>query len=79
MVGEIEKAVVQAITEISEFQTAGIEVGGVIKMAVNFIAGPKDGKRDTRRQKVRRALESLCDGDTSSYYWDKDDDTLSIV
>jgi len=77
--GEIEKAVVQAITEISEFQTAGIEVGEVIKMAVNFIAGPKDGKRDTRRQKVRRALESLCDGDTSSYYWDKDDDTLSIV
>jgi len=77
--GEMEKAVVMAIEEISEFQTAGIEVSEVIKLAVNKIAGPTDGKRDTRKQKVRRALESLSSGDTSSYYWDKEDDTLSIV
>lgn len=77
--GEIEKAVVMAIEEISEFQTAGIEVSEVIKLAVSKIAGPTEGKRDTRRDKVRRALKSLSDGDTSSYYWDKEDDTLSIV
>jgi len=77
--GENEKAVVMAIAEISEFQTAGIEVSEVIKLAVSKIAGPTDGKRDTRKQKVRRALETLSSGDTSSYYWDKDDDTLSIV
>ena len=77
--GPVEKVVAAVVNEIAESQTAGIEADEVIKAAAARLDAPEGGKRDTRRQRARRALETLCDGDTAPYYWDKEDNTLSIV
>lgn len=77
--GPVEKVVATVVGEMAEFQTAGIEVDAVLKEAAKRMDPPEDRKRDTRRQRARRALEALCDGDTAPYYWDKEDNTLSIV
>lgn len=77
--GPVEKIVAGVINTIAESQTAGIEIDEVLKAAAVLMDAPDSGKRDTRRQRARRALEALCDGDTAPYYWDKEDNTLSIV
>jgi len=59
-------------------QTAGIEVAAVLGEAVKRMAPPADGKRDTRRQHAKRALESLCNGDTAPY-WTGDDGCIAVM
>ncbi len=76
--GPNEAAVNQAIQEFAKNQTAGIEVAEVIKRAVELLPPPEDGKRDTRRMRVKRALETLCNGDEAPY-WLGDDGCISVV
>jgi hypothetical protein len=66
--GPVEKAVNDVIQEFAVAQTEGIEVGPVLAEAVKRIEPPADGKRDTRKQRARRALEALCNGDDAPYY-----------
>lgn len=75
--GAIEKVVNDVIQEIAISQTAGIEVGPVIAEAVKRLDAPTDGKRDTRKTRVRRALENLCTGDDAPY-WLGDDGCIAI-
>jgi hypothetical protein len=49
----------------------------VLAEAVKRIEPPADGKRDTRKQRARRALEALCAGDDAPY-WIADDGCITI-
>jgi len=60
--GPNELVVNSVIQEFAQAQTEGIEVGPVIAEAVRRMPPPADGKRDTRKQRARRALENLCAG-----------------
>lgn len=75
--GPVERVVNDVIQEIAISQTEGIEVGPVIAEAVRRMEPPKDGKRDTRKQRVRRALEKLTVGDDAPY-WLGDDGCIAI-
>lgn len=75
--GPVEKAVNDVIQEFAIAQTEGIEVGPVLAEAVKRIEPPADGKRDTRKQRARRALEALCAGDDAPY-WIADDGCITI-
>jgi hypothetical protein len=75
--GPVEKAVNDVIQEFAVAQTEGIEVGPVLAEAVKRIEPPADGKRDTRKQRARRALEALCAGDDAPY-WIADDGCITI-
>lgn len=75
--GPVEKVVNEVIQEFAKAQTEGIEVGPVIAESVKRLEPPADGKRDTRKQRVRRAVEALCNGDTAPY-WLGDDGCISI-
>lgn len=75
--GPVEKVVNDVIQEMAQAQTEGIEVGPVIAESVKRLGPPAEGKRDTRKQHVRRALESLCKGDAAPY-WLGEDGTLSV-
>lgn len=77
--GPVETVVAAVINDIAQSQTAGIEVKEILKEAAARMDPPEQGKRDTRKQRAERALKNLCGGDTAPYYWDKDDNTLSIV
>lgn len=76
--GPVERAVVEAISEMAVAQNAGIEISAVLDAAAAHLEAPTDGKRDTRRQRCKRALERLAEGDESPYYIG-DDGTLAIV
>lgn len=65
--GPVEAVVNAVIQEMAQSQTEGIEVGPVIAEAVKRMEPPADGKRDSRRQRVKRALEALCNGDEAPY------------
>lgn len=75
--GPVEAVIVEVVNEIAKSQTEGIEVGPVIAEAVRRIEAPADGKRDTRKQRVRRALESLTNGDDAPY-WLGDDGCITV-
>lgn len=75
--GPVEKAVNDVIQEFAQAQTEGIEVGPVLAEAVKRLPEPEDGKRDTRKQRARRALEALCNGDGAPY-WIADDGCITI-
>lgn len=75
--GPVEKVVNEVIQEVAQVQTSGIEVNFVVGEAVSRLDAPEEGKRDTRRQRVRRAIEALCSGDDAPY-WLQDDGTLSV-
>lgn len=75
--GAVEKVVNDVIQEIALSQTAGIEVGPVIAEAVKRMEPPADGKRDTRKMRVRRALEALTVGDDAPY-WLGDDGCIAV-
>lgn len=75
--GPVEKIVNEVIQEMAQAQTEGIEVTAVILESVKRIDAPQDGKRDTRKQRVRRALEALTNGDTAPY-WLGDDGCIAI-
>lgn len=76
--GPLEQVVNQVIQEMAQDQTSGIEVASVITESVKRLPEPEEGKRDTRRQRVRRAIEALCEGDAAAY-WLRDDATLDVV
>lgn len=75
--GPVEKAVNDVIQEFAIAQTEGIEVGPVLAEAVKRLDPPEDNKRDTRKQRARRALEALCTGDGAPY-WIADDGCITI-
>lgn len=75
--GVVERVVNEVIQEIAISQTAGIEVGPVLAEVVKRMGPPADGKRDTRRMRARKALESLCSGDDSPY-WIADDGCIAL-
>ena len=75
--GPVEQVVNAVIQEFAQAQTEGIEVGPVIAEAVRKLDPPADGKRDTRKQRVRRALDALTQGDTAPY-WIGDDGCITI-
>jgi hypothetical protein len=65
--GPVETIVNAVIQEFALAQTEGIEVTPVVLEAMKRMDPPADGKRDSRRQRVRRALDALCIGDNSPY------------
>lgn len=76
--GPKEVIVNEVLQEFALVQTTGIEVTAVITASVAKMPPPEAGKRDTRKQHARRALESLCAGDDSPY-WLRDDGTVDVV
>lgn len=75
--GPVEAVVNAVIQEFAVAQTSGIEVGPVIAESVKRMDAPAEGKRDSRKQRVRRALEALCSGD-SAPYWLGDDGCIAV-
>lgn len=75
--GPWEKLAVEVVTDFSQAQTAGIELEAVIEEALRRAGPPEDGKRDTRRQRLRRALLGLSQGDDAPYLLE--DGCLSIM
>ena len=75
--GPIETVVHAVVMEMAEFQSSGIEVEAVLKEAAKRLPEPDDGKRDTRKQRARRALEALCDGDNAPFF--AEDGCLHVV
>lgn len=75
--GPVSRAVIAVMSEIAESQTSGIELKAVIEEAAKRLPEPDDGKRDTRKQRCRRALLELCEGDSAPYFLEGD--SLSIV
>lgn len=76
--GPKEEIVNAVIQEFALSQTSGIEVAAILAESVKRMAAPEDGKRDTRKQHARRALESLCKGDDAPYFLE-DDATVSVL
>lgn len=75
--GPVEEVVNAVIQEFALAQTEGIEVTPVVLEAVKRLPAPEDGKRDTRKMRVRRALDSLCKGDDAPY-WIADDGCITV-
>jgi hypothetical protein len=70
--GPVETVVHAVVMEMGEFQSSGIEVDAVIKEAIKRLPEAEEGKRDTRKQRVRRALSTLSSGDFAPFYMDGD-------
>ena len=75
--GEWEKVIVEVVAEFSIAQSEGIEIKAVIDEAITRMPSPENGKRDTRRQQIKRALLRLSEGDEALYF--VEDDCLSIL
>lgn len=75
--GPNEAVVNEVIQEMAKVQNSGIEVGPLLAEVVRRMPEPVDGKRDTRRQRARRALEALCSGDDAPY-WLGDDGCVAL-
>lgn len=75
--GPIEKLVAEVVNEMAEAQTSGIEVEAVLVAVAARMPGAGEGRRDTRKQRARRALMALCEGDDAPYFLE--DGCLSIV
>lgn len=75
--GPVEAVVNAVIQEFAIAQTSGIEVGPVLAETVKRMDPPADGKRDSRKQRARRALEALTVGDDAPY-WIADDGCITI-
>jgi hypothetical protein len=69
--GAKEAIVNQVIAEMAQSQTGGIEVAAVINESASRMPAPTDGKRDTRKQHAKRALESLTTGESAPYWIDE--------
>lgn len=78
VLGPVEQIVNEIIQTIAQSQTKGIEVTALVNEAAAKLPVPEDRKRDTRKQRVRRAIETLCQGDDAPY-WLHDDGTIEIV
>ena len=76
--GPVELVVNEVIQEFAQAGTAGIEVKHVIAEAVKRLPAPPEGaKRDTRKQRINRALKTLTEGDESAYMLE-DDGTITV-
>lgn len=77
--GPVELVVNEVIQEFAQAGTAGIEVKHVIEEAVKRLPQPPEGaKRDTRKQRINRALKTLTEGDESIYLLE-DDGTITVM
>jgi hypothetical protein len=74
--GPVEKVVMEVVNTMAQAQTSGIEIEAVLTEAATRLPHV-DGKRDTRKQRARRALLAMCEGDESPYFLE--DGCLSIV
>lgn len=79
VLGKNERIVNEVIQEIALSQNSGIEVKFVLDEAAKRMPPNEKGKRDTRRQKAKQALEKLCNGDDAPYYLDVSDNTIEIL
>lgn len=70
--GPVETIVHAVVMEMAEGQSSGIEIEEVIKETVRRLDEPADGKRDTRKQRARRALATLTSGDFAPFFADGD-------
>lgn len=75
--GPWERLVLEVVGEIALGQNTGIEVKAVIDEALARAPAPEEGKRDTRKQRIRRALLALCEGDDAPYFLE--DDCISVL
>lgn len=75
--GKWELIVYDVVSEFALAQNSGIETGAVIAEAVKRSPPPEDGKRDTRKQRIRRALDTLCKGDEAPFFMEGD--TLTVL
>ena len=67
-----EKLVLDVVGEIALGQNSGIEVDQVLAEVVRRGPAADEGKRDTRKQRARRALLSLCEGDEAPFFLEND-------
>lgn len=58
--GPVEAIVYKVVMEMGKVQTTGIEVHSVVDGAKAAMEPPKEGKRDTRKQIIMRAVKALC-------------------
>jgi hypothetical protein len=78
VLGPNEQVVNAVIQEMAGVQTSGIEPAAVLIESVRRMPAPVDGSRDTRKQRAKRALQKLCNGDDAPY-WIGDDNCISII
>lgn len=76
-IGPWERLVMEVVGEIALGQNTGIEVKAIIDEALARAPAPEEGKRDTRKQRIRRALLALCEGDDAPYFLE--DDCISVL
>ena len=76
-VGPWEKLVLDVVGEIALGQNSGIEVNQVLAEVVRRGPAVEEGKRDTRKQRARRALLSMCEGDEAPFFLEND--CLSVL
>lgn len=74
--GPVEKVVNEVIQEMAIAQTEGIELLAVVAESISRLDAPDGSKRDTRKQRVNRAIKTLTEGDTAPYFLE--DGCLSI-
>lgn len=78
VLGPNEAVVNEVIQEFAKAQTEGIEIAAVVVEAVRRMPEPEPGKRDTRKQRAKRAVENLCLGDDAPY-WADDNGCLGVL
>lgn len=77
--GPVEIVVNEVIQECAGTQSEGIEVNYVVAEAAKRLPAPEDGKRDTRKQRVRRAIGTLCEGDAAPYWLDPETNCIAVM
>ncbi|AQW29113.1 AAA family ATPase [Ralstonia syzygii subsp. celebesensis] len=75
--GAWERLVVEVVGEISLAQNSGIEIDAVTEEVARRSPAPEKGTRDTRKQRARRALMALCEGDEAPYLLE--DNCISVL
>jgi RecA-family ATPase len=75
--GAVQKLVMEVVGEIAQYQSQNIEVKFVIEGVVERMPKPESDKRDTRKQKARRAIIDLSTGDDAPLF--VEGDVLSVV
>lgn len=68
MLGVWETHVVNVVSEFALAQSEGIEIGEVLAEVLRRTEKPEEGKRDTRKQHIKRAINTLSVGDESPYF-----------
>lgn len=80
-IGPVEKLVIEVVGEIAMSQTAGIEIEHIVELVKLKMDPPEPGPngkaRDTRPQRIKRAISSLCQGDDAPYLLE--DDCISVL